>query len=210
MLSNHHIDHMKVSRAVTCGTHVLPSLVTVCRKRGLPTEGGAVQLKKRLREDRSQELLRCPVCYEKPCQEDIVVVCGEGHHMCFGCLMQLRKAACPQCAAPLRPAAPGQLLRQLLEYECVVSNTAPLLPLYRTIMSCCFPKDCVWSFAAIRRFGLLMATAEGRKSVHQCALSIQATDATRRCLEEAVRKVQRRVQVSSESSSSDSTESDDD
>ena len=82
-----------------------------------------------------------------------------------------------------------QLLRQLLEYECVVANTAPLLPLYRTIMSCCFPQDCAWSFAAIRRFGVLMATAEGRKSVHQCSLSIQATDTTRRCLEEAVRKV---------------------
>jgi len=115
MLSQPAIERMRAEAVVKLGTAVLPSLTATCRKRGLPAGGSATQMKKRLREDRTAEILRCPVCLDAPCIEDVIVVCAEGHHMCFGCLAQLRKPSCPICVSPLRPSPPGQLLRQLLE-----------------------------------------------------------------------------------------------
>ena len=95
---------MRSGSAVKVGAVVLPPLSSICRKRGLPLSGGTVQQRKRLKEARSHEILRCPVCLEVPCIDDIVLSCKRGHHMCFSCLVQLRKPLCPLCVEALQPA----------------------------------------------------------------------------------------------------------
>lgn len=115
-----------------------------CRKRGLSDKGRAFEVRKRLaRHEERVRLLMCPVCREVPPLGDLVLVCAEGHHLCFGCLlgvMRCRPARrrCPMRCA-LQPRPPGRLCRELLRHEyaelpaCAQAPGSPHLPLYRML-----------------------------------------------------------------------------
>lgn len=218
MLTRSGIERMRASAPIKVGAAVLPSLTTACRKRGLSTEGGATKMKKRLREDRSDEMLRCPVCFDVPPAEDVVVVCSEGHHTCFRCLSQLRKPSCPLCTNPLCPSPPGYLLRQLLEYEyrspAHPKENMVWMALYRQVHPFLAGenKD-VWSLTTIRSFGLAIQTAEGRRWVAQFARWRSMGEAAERQMSEAmvkVRQIIRRCELLPSSSSSSSSSSEED
>ena len=212
---------MKSFSSVKVGAVVLPSLSSVCRKRGLPLGGSTIQLRKRLKKERSDEILRCPVCLEIPCVDDIVMTCKQGHHMCFPCLVQLKKPLCPLCVEPLQPAPPGHLLRQMLEYEGGATSPAKpeassssWLSLYRQVQPVFPDGGDMWSWQCTHTFGVIMRTPEGRQWVRQCSRWRAAGENAKRKLAEAVRQLRHLASrppphlSSSSSSSSSSSEED--
>ncbi len=101
-------------------------VVRECEQRGIATTSldlGA--MRKRLKcarfcTPRVLEDLACPVCRSTPHPDDVLIVCGAGHHMCFACILGIYRLAparhvCPMRCGELRVAPPGHLLRCLVQ-----------------------------------------------------------------------------------------------
>lgn len=145
-LSRSQINCMQLDAEVKHGDVQLPSLKRKCSELGLKQEGTSVHLRKRLRrfkrEAQALEALQCPICTCTPPQDELVVICSSGHHLCFRCLLgvlQHMTPLCPLCRESLQLRPPGYLLQQLLPatLQHDFARSAPF-QLYRQLQRCQF------------------------------------------------------------------------
>lgn len=149
-LSRSQIDHMRREESVEHGGVQLPSLKRKCSELGLRQDGTSVVLRKRLRrykrENAALEALQCPICTQTPPQDELMVLCSRGHHVCFSCLLRLlhnchplhSPACCPLCRETVQVHGPGYLLQQLIPTALQEFARSKAYTLYTQLQACHF------------------------------------------------------------------------
>ena len=174
-LSRRQIDRMQLETAVDHSGVLLPSLKRKCDELGLKQDGSSVVLRQRLRrfkrDSEALEALQCPVCHCPPPQDELMVVCSHGHHLCFACLLQVvgrPQACCPLCRNTLELQQRGYLLQQLIPPALQdVVRSAPFR-LYERLQHCSYFRAQV-SLEQCRRMALLWKTPSLRASAENLA-----------------------------------------
>lgn len=147
-LSRSQINCMQLDAEVEHAGIRLPSLKRKCGELGLKQDGTSVNLRKRLRrfkrEAQALEMLQCPICTCTPPQDELLVICSSGHHLCFRCLLGMLQhgcctEVCPLCREDLQLRPQGYLLQQLLptSMQHDFARSAPF-HLYRQLQRCQF------------------------------------------------------------------------
>lgn len=204
-LSRSIINRMQLEAEVEHGGITLPSLKRKCSELGLKQDGTSVILRKRLRRFKREadalEALQCPICTCTPPQDELLVICTSGHHLCFSCclgLLNRSQPRCPLCRDELQLLPQGYLLQQLIPAALHDFARSEPFALYRNLQHCQFFRS-VTTLDQCRRMAQLWYTPANRLAAERLVATWETYTGAMAALERTINEETEASDASEES-----------
>ena len=168
--SSRQLNRMQRSAPTQWNGRALPSLQEACRKRCLFSDGSDDDLRRRLKRFKTNlprlEALQCAICSDVSTVDELVIVCDNGHHVCFECAVGMARQPAARHACPMRCDSfgfrpPNHLLRRLAEPLVKDVAPSPAFALYQKLSDAgVVPLDL--DVSTLRFMGIVMHCPEAR------------------------------------------------